>query len=139
MFLVLLAIQVCLVLYTDQTPSETDLWSFAMNMDNWNTLQFIGTLAAIAGGVGLVGITAASIFGFKTDFLIFAIAIPGIIYMGSVIVNLGNVIRDELVSRVFIGCGLSCPQANFVLAIVLAPLALIYVWSVVEWWRGKDF
>jgi hypothetical protein len=140
MFLVLIAIQACLILYAGQTAVPTDIWNYVTNTDYWNSLNFISTLAAIAAGIGLVGIGIASAFGFKTDFLIFAPAVAGFISMGVVFVNLANVMRDEMISRVFIGCDVgNCAPATFILGITIAPLALYYTWTIIEWWRGKDY
>jgi len=145
LFFIMVAIQASLLMFAQQTPQTTDLWSFMTNIDNWNSLTFILTLVGIAGAIGLVGIAATSLFGFKTDFLMLAPAIAGLISMGVVFINLANVLRDELVSRVFTDCGVSpaalhaCAPVNWILAITIAPLAFFYVWTVMEWWRGKDF
>ena len=140
MFLILIAIQACLILYVDQTPSQTDLWSFVINIQDWSSLGFIITLSAIALAIGLTGISSGSVFGFKTDFLIMGPAIAGLISMGIVFTNLANVIRDELISRVFTGCAVSsCAPVNWILALTIGPIALYYAWTVIEWWRGKDY
>ena len=34
---------------------------------------------------------------------------------------------------------INCPPVTFLLAITLGPIALFYVWTIIEWWRGKDF
>ena len=160
MFFILIAIQACLLVYgghcNNLTPgldgifgtdddicsdAGTNIWEFIMNIDNWNSLTFILTLVGIAAGIGLVGVAAGAVFGFKTDFLLLAGAIGGIISMGVIFVNLANTIRDELIARIFTGCTLtgSCSPANFIVAIIVGPFALYYVWTVIEWWRGKDF
>lgn len=142
MFLILLAIQACLLLYNGSDPLPTDLWTFVTNIDNWNSLIFIVTLVGIAAGIGLIGVVAGSVFAFKSDFLLLAGAIGGFISMGVVFVNLANTIRDDLISHVFTGCALagsSCAPVNFILAITVGPVALYYVWTVIDWWRGKDF
>ena len=143
MFLVLIAIQAALVLYADQSPENTQIWSFIMNMDEWGTLQFILTLLAIAGGIGLVGIIASTVFGFKTDFLIFAPAIGGLILMGVVLTNLGRAIKDDLIANIFTSCdittGLNCEPVTLIVGLTVGPLALFYVWTIIDFWRGKDF
>ena len=142
MFFVLIVIQACLLLYGAPTPANTNLWDYVINIDNWNSLTFIVTLVSIAAGIGLVGVAAGSIFGFKTDFLMLAPAIGGLISMGVVFVNLGNVIRAELIGRVFTDCtGIltNCTPVNFILAITIAPMALFYVWTIISWWRNTDY
>lgn len=139
MFLVLIAIQACLIIYADPSSLTTDLWTFLINMDNWNNITFIIGLVAIASAIGLTGIVAGTMFGFKTDFLIMAPAIAGLISMGAVFVQLGSSIKSELAARVFPACGAVCLPANFIIAITLGPVALYYAWTVIEWWRGKDY
>lgn len=143
MFLILIAIQACLIVYTDQTPINTDIWSFVTDMTRWGTLNFVLAIVGIAAGIGLVGVIAASTFGFKTDFLIFAPAIAGFISMGVIFTNLARVFQDELISRIFTTCDLAspllCAPVNLIIAITLGPIALYYVWTVIEWWRGKDY
>ena len=141
MFLILIAIQACLIIYADQTASVTPIWTFVNNLDQWGSLAFILSLVGIAAGIGLIGIAAASTFGFKTDFLIFAPAISGLVLCGAIFMNLAGVMRDELISRVFTTCSLgslTCGPANFIIAITLGPIAFYYIWTICDWWRGKD-
>jgi len=138
MFMILIAIQAALIAYANQTPQDTSLWNFVTTPQNWNNTNFILGLVGIAGTIALAGIIAGTIFGFRTDFIIFAGAIAGLISIGSTFVGLYNVLHDELVSRIFIGCGTSCTPVNWILAITLGPIAFYYVWTVIEWWRGKD-
>jgi len=147
MFLILIALQACLLIYVAPGEAEnTNLWTFVTNIDNWNNLTFILTLVAIAGGIGLIGVAAGSVFGFRTDFLLLASAITGIISMGVVFINLGNLIRHELFSNIFdIAAGgdcaaiQTCTPVTYLVAIIVGPMALYYVWTVIEWWRGKDY
>ena len=143
LFILLIAIQACLMIYTAQDPAETDLWTFIMNMDNWDNLNFILAIVGIAGGIGVIGLAAGSVFGFKTDFLIMASAIYGLISIGVIFTHLANVVRDELISRFFPLCyeGLitNCNIVNLIVALFVGVIAFVYAWTVVEWWRGKDF
>ena len=144
MFLVLVAIQACLILYAAPmtTTGGGSIWTFMTNIENWSSLTFLLGLIGIAGGIGLLGIAAGTAFGFKTDFLIFAGAIAGFISMGSIFVNLANALRDDLIARIFVGptCTIaSCAPVTFFVAITIAPVAFFYAWTVIEWWRGKDY
>ena len=144
MFLVLVAIQACLILYAAPMTSTGggSIWTFMTNIENWNSLTFLLGLMGVATGVGIIGMVAGTAFGFKTDFLIFAVAIPGFISLGATFVLLANVLRDELISRIFVGptCTLeSCDPVTFFVAIIIAPVAFFYIWTVIEWWRGRDY
>jgi len=149
--MVLIAIQACLVIYTNQTVMPTVIWTFITNLDGWGTAELTLAFIGIAAGIGLIGIAAASTFGFKTDFLIFAPAIAGFISVGVVLTNLANFMRSELMARLF-HCDPGLEAAvladclssqstitSFIIAITIGPLALYYVWTVIEWWRGKDY
>ena len=143
MFLILLALQAAIMLYHG-TSQDNDLWNFIMNTDNWSSQNLIISLGAIALAIGLTGISSGSVFGFKTDFLIMAPAIGGLISIGVVFAQLANIIRDELISTVFTACindpsAGACSSANFIVGILIGPFALYYVWTVIEWWRGKDY
>lgn len=143
MFLILIALQASLLLYHG-TETMTDIWEFVMNIDQWGSLTFILSLTAIALAIGLTGISSGSVFGFKTDFLVMGPAIGGLISIGVVFTQLANIIRDELIGTVFTSClanssAASCPSANFIVALLVGPFALYYVWTVIEWWRGKDY
>lgn len=146
MFFILIAIQAMLLLYYNPTTTGGDpgssIWEFIMNIDNWNSLGFILAMVGIAAGIGLVGVAASAIFAFKTDFLIFAAAIPGFISMGVIFVNLANVFRDFLTGMIFTDCLAvvgSCAAVNTIVALTIGPFAFYYVWTIVEWWRGKDY
>jgi len=144
MFLVLIAIQACLILYAAPmtTTGGGSIWTFVTNINNWSSLTFILGLIGIATGIGIATIVAGTAFGAKTDFLMFAGAIAGFFSLGSIFINLANVLRDDLISRIFVGptCTLaSCPPVTFLVAITIAPVAFFYIWTVIEWWRGKDY
>jgi len=142
MLIILICIQFCLILYSDQTVQATDTWELVTNSANWNNTTFILSIIGIAGSIGLVGIVAGSIFGFKTDFIIFAIAIPGLISLGLPFVNLYNVLSSEITSRFFPGCGVGiatgCNITNLILATTLGAVFVFYVFTVIDWWRNRD-
>lgn len=141
MFLLLIAIEACLILYTDHATSATALWDFVTHLDQWNNLQWIIALVGLAGAVSLLGITSGSSFRFITDFIVVAPAIAGLISIGVVFVDLANVVGNDLISRFFITCGAlsTCPPAIFIIAITIGPIAFFYVWTVISWWRNTDF
>lgn len=143
MILILIALQAVMILYAGPSyGEEVTVWNFVTNMDNWNSLEFMVGLLALVTLVGAIGIAVGSIFMSKSNFVFLASTIPGFLSLGVVFINLGNMIRDELIA--IIGeanpaCTLaSCGIVNFIIAVTIGPLALYYVWTVVEWWLGKD-
>ena len=141
MFLILIAIQGCLILYADQTAQDTPIWNFVMNIENWSGTTLFVTLGAIALAIGLSGIASGGSFRFVTDFIVFAPAITGLLTIGVIFTNLASVIRDELIARLFApACvvGASCVPANFIVGILIGPVAFFYAWTVCEWWRSPS-
>jgi len=140
MFMILIALQFSLILYHDINAEDTTVWNFIVNLDQWNWSSFIIVLGGLAAAAALVGISAGGAFRFVTDFLVMGPAIAGLASIGVVFINFGNVIRDELIGRFFVGCGgaVSCAPANILTGVIIGPLAFLYAWTVMEWWRGKD-
>ena len=144
-FFILIALQAGMLLFGNPTTETTTIWEFVTNIDNWNSLKFIVGIGAVALTAYASALAAGNLFGFKTDFLMFAPAVTGFISMGVIIVNFATTIRNDLIARIFSECAYApytintCPPVNLILAITVGPLAFYYLWTVVEWWRGKDF
>lgn len=146
MFLILIAIQGALLMYHSTTPQNTTIWNFIMNTDKWNTQDFMMIFGGIAAMVALIGISAGGTFRFVSDFLTLGVMVTGLISIGVVFTNLANVLRSELVSRFFPSCiGLNgytvatCTPVNLIVGLAIGPWMLYYAWTVIEWWRGKDY
>jgi NADH:ubiquinone oxidoreductase subunit 3 (subunit A) len=74
----------------------------------------------------------------------FAPAIAGFLSMGVIFVNFGNMMRDEIIMRLFPdSCSIldpgACVIATMIVAITVGLVAFYYVWTVIEYWRGKDY
>ena len=145
LILVLIVLQACLLLFNNtniDTQTDTNPWDFVTNIDNWNSLTFVLGFVGIALGIGIVGFAIGSYIGFKTDFVMLAVAIPGLLSLGLILVNFGNVLRNFLISTFFVGCGgvnpQTCAPATWLVAISVGTIAIFYVWTVVDWWRGRD-
>ena len=139
MFMILIAIQFCLILYMDQPANNTQLWKFVTGVNNWGTTDLIVLFSTLAGGLLLAGIASGGTFRFVIDFTVVSQAIAMLFGFGVVFMNLESVVRKEFVSRFFPGCPINtCTPAILLSAIIIGPFALYYLWSVIEWWRGKD-
>lgn len=141
MFIILIAIQAVLILVYGSTPNDSSLWTFVTNPSNWGSSEWIMTFIGIAGTMGVVGLVAGSVFGFKTDFLVLSAVVGGFLSVGVVFTNLTSAIGSDL-ANLFKCSGdiswISCAPATWIIAITVGPLAFYYVWTVIEWWRGKD-
>jgi len=163
MFFILIVIQAVLIIYANQDPAGGgdggSIWTFIMNMNRWGSKAFTLALIGIAVGIGIVGIIAASMFGFKTDFLIFAPAVFGFISLGVVLTNLAMFLQSQLIALALSCEGVTgttivkgivtssyeyCMSSQtylstFIVGLIVGPLAFYYVWTIIEWWRGKDY
>jgi hypothetical protein len=140
MFMILIAIQFCLIIYMDQDPNQTSIWKFVMNLDNWSSSDVLLIFGGIAAFLLLAGIASGGTFRFVTDFIVLGPVITGLLSIGVVFTNLAGVVRRDLINRFFTSCigAASCYPATLLTAISIGPFALYYAWCVLEWWRGKD-
>lgn len=119
-----------------------------MDPTSWSSATFILAIAGIVGSVALaVGLGLSGVgIGVKTDTIIFATFIPGLVAIGSTFLNLYNQIYSELTARFFGGATVcnqwalgTCGPATFIAGLLVGPIAFFYIWTIIEWWRGKDY
>lgn len=143
MFLILIAIQGALIIYQSATPDQTELWQFITNIPLWSSAAFIVTLGGIAAALALSSgaQTGGGAIRFVTDFITFAAGIGGLISIGAVFTQLANLVNSEFAVRIFgfTGDPLGCAPSLFLTALLVGPIAFYYIWTAVEWWRGRDF
>jgi len=137
MFIILIALQASMLIYHTSEAAPTSIWQFVVNPTMWAGTDWIIAFAGVATLLGAIGIVGGTVFGIKTDTVIFAPLVFGLMTMGAIFVKLYDLIQSELVARVF-GGGLGLVPSMFISGIIVGPWALYYVWSVIEWWRGKD-
>lgn len=139
MLIIMIVIQFCLILYGGGDTTGNTLWEIAVNPQNWNNATFITGIVALAGSLALAGIFAGQTFGFITDFIVFSSAVYGLLAMGAVFfVNFASKINGDLFT--FFQCipGAACDPATAITAVTVGTFAVIYIFVVLEWWRGRD-
>jgi hypothetical protein len=134
----------------DDEVDTTPLWQLFINPTgiNWRSGKFILIFIGLAVALGFATISATPfIGGSRTDTQIFAPAVLGLIGMGYVVfVNLYSFLQRELVGGFFYEPGaceitkgvVECNVVSIILLMAMMPVVFIYIWTVVEWWRGKD-
>lgn len=147
MLILMIVVQAVMILTVGQevttidpitNETTTSLWQFATNTENWNSYQFITGFLGIASIIG-VGVAIGAALGFITDFIIFAVAVAGLISMGGVFfMNLAQVLRDNLTTLFQCVDPGSCEPVSWIIGVVVGPLFVLYVWTVISWWRGRD-
>jgi len=149
----LVALQAILILFEGQTPANTTLWQIATQPQNWNSLTFIASIAAISLGIAAAGAFVGTIVGLKTDFMVFSAMIPGLISLCVPIINLAMVI-GKYASNIFCSTAIfdagglplsadtivwsSCPAAVWIVVITGGILGVYYIFTVIDWWRSRD-
>lgn len=139
LILLMIAIQVCLFLFAGTDPLSTAIWQAATNPFSWATLSFFGSIVFIASGLGFFGAWVGTLVGIKTDFMVFAVLITGLISLGYPIVGLAGVLQAHSAGVFCPGIAdpLSCPMAIVITAITTGALTIYYMLTVVAWWRGR--
>jgi len=140
MMLLLVAIQFVLLLYVNPTAEDTDLWTAVSNPTNWGSKEFLLAIIGISAGAAAVAAIVTSAIGVKSDLLIFAGAVVGFLSIGVILRTLGVWMQAQLTTifcgDVFAG---TCSPANFVTWGSVGVIGFYYIFTVVEWWRLKDF
>lgn len=142
----LIALQATLLIFEGSTPEDTSLWALATHPGEWNSLSVIVTIVGVAAALGAAAIIIGAVLGIKTDFMIFAVMIAALISFGAVIVNFGGVIGKYACSMfceipdldVAGATWATCPPAVWIVAITAGALGAYYIFTVLDWWRGKD-
>ncbi len=127
MLLLILALNLCLVLFLGVDPPGSALYILATNPQNWGSLSLIDYLQDTLTLAGIVGIVVGSLWT-KSDFLVFA----GI---STIFLSFGMGIV-EFYQRL-----VALPQfgPNTYLAILMvSPLILTYLYVILKFWRGND-
>ena len=142
-FVLLIAIQACLFLYQGQdvpTVFGNNLWDLAWNWQSWGNTAFILGFVGIAGTITAVGAFAGTALGFKTNTMIFSVAVLGFLQIGAVFVSLGRVIRSDF--GTLFGCARvlpgviapTCDPVTWIIMVLVAPVMVYYIMAVVGWW-----
>ena len=138
----LIALQLTLLVMDSSAASQTGLWKFATNPTEWKTQDFIKDWLGITAALTSIGIIVGVVIGIKTDFMILAAAIPGLVGLAAPpMINLSNVVGRgvgglacDLEGLVWIGC----QPAVLVVGLLVGTMAVYFVFTLIEWWRGRD-
>jgi len=116
-------LQLCLITLGIATFPGSTLYSLATNPSNWSQDTFKNLLSdaflAVGGALVIVGL----IF-FKSDFVVFAGFTSVIFSFGQGLMELHSQISAQLNGTV----------ANF----IVGPIILIYIFTLISWWRGRS-
>jgi hypothetical protein len=119
LLLLILAIELVFVLTGYTTIPGTSLYQFVSSPSTWDNSGFMVKLNIIVD-ILLAGVALVGLFTLKTDFIVFTLLIPVLLSFGKGIANLWVELN----------------KASPLLALIFcAPLVVIFVVGVVQWWR----
>lgn len=127
LLLVILAINFVMVIFLDISPPGSSLWLLITNPEQWAGLDLIDYLKDTFVLIGAAAVIVGTLW-FKSDFVVFA-GITSIFFsFGMSLVELYQYLNsvpyfDEstYIAKLFIGC-----------------IFMIYLYTVLSFWRGKD-
>jgi hypothetical protein len=135
------------MIYFNTDIIHNAMFSVIMNPESLSTSDLLLIFTGVAATVFVATITVGSIFGFKTDFIILAPVIAGILGIVTVFTQLAGILRSDF--GYFFGCHnlatnalqQACmfnPAINIIIALLVGIPAFLFIWTVIDWWRGKD-
>jgi hypothetical protein len=101
----------------------TSLYEFAINPTDWDTLPFsllLGDLLLTAGGLAVV----AGSFFIKNDLLVFGGLATILFTFGKSLSSLWSLVNAQ--------------GNSFLANLIVSPIILIYVITLLAWWRGRE-
>ena len=138
LFMIMIAIELSMMLYASTTPSYNPLWQVLVS-PSWNSLLILVTAGSIAVGLGWgAAVVMGSVFGLKTDFMVFAVMIPGIFTWGTLIYDFRKLLYAEFAPKFMCKAGALCIPADVIAILTGGILALWFIFGVIDWWRGRD-
>lgn len=133
LFLIVIAIQVSLLMFDMSYQEDTALFGFVKNPTNWSNTLFITLFGLAAAGITLAGAFVGSMIFGKTDIMLFAGMVATLIGFAIPITSLWQLISGEV--GLFGG---NIAAAQFTATILTAPLLLLAIFTIVNWWRGNS-
>lgn len=131
-FLIVIAIQFSVMMYGSSVQQNTALFGFIQNPTDWSNTTFITMFGLVAIGIAGVVFVGAMIFG-KTDTMIFASTTMILVGFAIPITSLWQLIYEE--RGMFGG---SAVASGYVASLLVAPLIILAIFSIINWWRGNS-
>ena len=135
MILVIFAINVGILLFAGTSPGTTNFyWNFMKGPVEWSTSTLLAFFVLGSGILAGVGIVVGTFFT-SSDRILDSGFVAGFISIGAGIYPLWSFINTAV--------GSYFPTAQgagswLIASIFVSPLAFMYLFSVLEWWRLRD-
>jgi len=129
--MLIVAIEVAMKLFLGVTTPVTSLLDLILNPYNWSLTSFVISASNTIGLAGIAGIVIGS-FWSKGDFLVFAGIAALFFSYGKVFGAFGTTIANVINSQSSMGAG------NIVAFFIMAPIIVLYIYTIFKFWRGDD-
>lgn len=124
-----IAVQISLYLVFDIGIPTSSLWELFRDPSNWNSLSLTSLISDAITAISAIAFVGGLIF--KNDLAVFG-GLAGVFYtFGKQLVELYR----QIYAQPTFGDSVSAP---IVASIIISPIILLYILTVLEWWRGRD-
>jgi len=129
MLLLIVAINLSIVIFIGGPFPGSTLWAFVNSPGDWNSLGLIKLMTETLTAVGFAAIAIGTIFGSKSDTLIFA-TITGVMFsFGISYASLFNRLNAEAIFS---------STHSYIALLIVAPLVVSYLYVIIKFWRATD-
>ena len=129
--MLIVAIEVAMKLFLGVTTPVTSIFELILNPSNWSLTSFVISSSNIIGLAGIAGIVIGS-FWSKGDFLVFAGIAALFFSYGKVFGQFGTAISTMINTYSTYQAG------NLVSFFIMAPIIVLYIYTIFKFWRGDD-
>jgi len=127
--MLIIAIELTMKLFLGITTPGTSLIDLLINPHNWSLTAFVINAGSIIGLAGIAGIVIGS-FWSKGDFLVYA-GIAALFYSyGKVFGEFNTQLINSIPS--------SSGAGNLIAMLIIAPIIVLYIYTIFKFWRGDD-
>jgi len=129
--MLIVAIEIAMKLWLGVTTPVTSILSLILLPYNWSLTSFVISAANVIGLAGLAGVVIGS-FWSKGDFLVFAGVAALFFSYGKVFGQLFTTISTVVDKGSFYHAG------TLIATLIIAPIIVLYIYTVFKFWRGDD-
>jgi hypothetical protein len=112
--------------------NHTALFGFIQNPTDWSNTIFILLFGSVLSGIILAGAFVGSLIFGKTDLMVFATVTTTLLTFCIPITSLWQLIYEE------IGLWGSNAVGIYMASLITAPLLILAVFTIINWWRGNS-
>jgi hypothetical protein len=126
----IIAVQLVLFLFFDVGFPLASVWQLFLDPTSWSTLSFSTMFSNVFSTLSVGAFVGGMIF--NSEILVFA-GLAGTLYtFGQQLSNLWQ----QIAGNAFFG-GVTA-AGGFIASILCGALIVLYIFTVIEWWRGRD-